>query len=350
MISIIISAYKNDKYIIEALNSVVKSAKNFEYEILLGVDNCEQTMEGLIKNYDKLPATLKIFYFPKVGTYVIRNSLASISKYEKVIFFDSDDIMADVTVEESIRLLDNNDVVKFKYHTFQNNFDESKKNSYQKSNTYHYGCFAVRRDSFLGLNGFEPWICAADGEFQWRVEANSYRISGVEKPGFYYRRHTTNLTIAGPTSMNSPLRKHYHNIKNDKIKRNQKQKLERLYNIEFLKINEQNINNYNSELNKLSVNNPYDFERDFELSKKKKSEILNALFNNEVKEPPKNEYKDLSVKSTIVQKRSQIDYDRVNYVFQNNNNKPTSMRVNKPTIPQQTRNNTSFLNKLNKKR
>jgi hypothetical protein len=69
-----------------------------------------------------------------------------------------------------------------------------------------------------------------------------------------------------------------------------------------------------------------------------------------VEEPPKNEYKDLSVKSTIEQKKSQIDYDRVNYVFQNSNNKLTSMRVNKPTIPQQTRNNTSFLNKLNKKR
>lgn len=350
MISIIISAYKNDKYLVEALESVVRSAKNFEYEILLGVDNCPETMNGLIKDYDKLPNTLKIFYFPKVGTYVIRNSLAKYAKYEKIIFFDSDDIMSDVTVGESVRLLENNDIVKFKYYTFHNNFDESKKKSYQKSGSYHYGCFGIRKDSFLGLNGFEPWICAADGEFKWRSEANTYRITGVEEPGFYYRRHTTNLTIAGPTSMNSPLRKHYHNIKNDKIKRNQKQKLQRLYDIEFLNVNKTNIDNYTTEFNKLNIDNPYNFEKDFELSKKKKSDALKSVLNMSVEEPPKNEYKDLSVKSTIQQKRSQIDYDRVNYVFQNNNNKVSSMRVNKPTTPQPVRNNTSFLNKLNKKR
>jgi hypothetical protein len=89
----------------------------------------------------------------------------------------------------------------------------------------------------------------------------------------------------------------------------------------------------------------------FERGKLKRSDALNVVLNSDVaEEPPKNEYKDLSVKSTIEQKRSQIDYDRVNYVFQNNNNKLTSMKVNKPTIPQQSRNNTSFLNKLNKKR
>ena len=64
----------------------------------------------------------------------------------------------------------------------------------------------------------------------------------------------------------------------------------------------------------------------------------------------KNEYKDLTVKSQLEQKKSKIDYDRVNYVFQNTNNKITSMRINKPTNQQPIRNNTAFLNKLNKKR
>ena len=350
MISIIISAYKNDKYIIEALNSVVKSAKNFEYEILLGVDNCSETMNGLIRNYDSLPQKLKIFYFPKVGTYVIRNSLVKIAKFQKIIFFDSDDIMANITVEESIKLLDNNDIAKFKYYTFHNNFNESKKTSYQKSPSYHYGCFAIRKDSFIDLNGFEPWICAADGEFMWRTEANKYKISGVEKPGFYYRRHTTNLTIAGPTSMNSPLRKYYHNIKNEKIKKNQKQKLERLYDIECLTITKENLNSYTSELQKLNINNPYNFEKDFESYKKKKTDALNGVFDLGSQEPPKNEYKDLTVKTQLEQKKSTIDYERVNYVFQKSNNTITSMRINRPVTQQPVRNNTTFLNKLNKKR
>ena len=112
MVSVVISAYKNDRFLIEAINSVVKSAKNNNYEILLGVDNCQVTMSGLIKNKNLLPNTLKIYYFPKVGTYVIRNTLANIAKYENLIFFDSDDIMNDVTFDETIKALRNNDVAK----------------------------------------------------------------------------------------------------------------------------------------------------------------------------------------------------------------------------------------------
>ena len=59
MVSIIISAYQNDRFLIEALNSVVKSAKNFEFEILLGVDNCKTTMNGLISKRNLLPKNLK---------------------------------------------------------------------------------------------------------------------------------------------------------------------------------------------------------------------------------------------------------------------------------------------------
>jgi hypothetical protein len=348
MISVIISAYKNDKYLIEALDSVVESAKNFEYEILLGVDNCPETMNGLIKNYNKLPKKLKIFYFPKVGTYVIRNSLSNISKYDKIIFFDSDDIMSDITVEESIRLLDSNDIAKFKYYTFHNNFDKNKKTSYQKSPSYHYGCFAIKKESFLNLNGFEPWICAADGEFKWRSEANNYKISGVEKPGFYYRRHNTNLTIAGPTNMSSPLRKHYHNIKNDKIKRNQKQKLERLYNVKFLTITKDNINNYNSEFNKLNINNPYNSEMDFELNKKKKSDALNSVFNLNTKESPK----EIIIKKTLENTKKQINYDNVNQIF--NGQRHVSIVSKTPeNRSNNSKTNTEFLNKIlskNKKR
>ena len=287
MVSVVISAYKNDRFLIEAINSVVKSAKNNNYEILLGVDNCQVTMSGLIKNKNLLPNTLKIYYFPKVGTYVIRNTLANIAKHENLIFFDSDDIMNDVTFDETIKALRNNDVAKFKYALFYNNFDWNRVNTYQKSNGYHYGCFAIRKKSFLDLNGFEPWVCAADGEFKWRTESNGYKIFGVEKLGFYYRRHNTNLTVQGNTGMKSPIRKYYHKIRDEKAKNNQNQKLEKLNIVDCMSVDIKNIENFQKSLQDQKFFNPYSPPTDseitnqnFDISKQQKTKMIQKVFES----------------------------------------------------------------------
>lgn len=306
MVSIIISAYQNDRFLIEAINSVVKSAKNIEFEILLGVDNCKTTMNGLINKKNLLPKNLKIFYFPKVGTYVIRNSLANIASYENLIFFDSDDIMNDVTIEETVKALRNNDIAKFKYLLFYNNFDWNKISTYQKSKSYHYGCFAIRKSSFLSLNGFEPWICAADGEFKWRTEANGFRIVGIEKPGFFYRRHNTNLTVQGNTGMNSPIRKHYHKIRDEKAKNNQKQKLDVLYTINYLPVDIQNISDYEKNFSQLKIHNPY--------SSNNLEEIIKSGFG-QTKAQTSEKIK--KVFQGVQKQVSVINYDRVNQTQQN---------------------------------
>jgi glycosyltransferase involved in cell wall biosynthesis len=98
MISIIITAHNNDFFLYETLDSINKSNVNFDYEILLGVDNCQITMDSIKDNINKISENVKVFYFPKVGTYVIRNSLAKISKFDDLLFVDSDDILTDDTL------------------------------------------------------------------------------------------------------------------------------------------------------------------------------------------------------------------------------------------------------------
>jgi glycosyltransferase involved in cell wall biosynthesis len=48
MISIIVTAYKNTSYIKETLESIINSCGDLEYEILIGIDNCIETMKFLI--------------------------------------------------------------------------------------------------------------------------------------------------------------------------------------------------------------------------------------------------------------------------------------------------------------
>ena len=62
---------------------------------------------------ETLPPNIKILFFnKKPGTYVIRNTLALESKYDNLIFFDSDDIMKDNTVTDVLKNLNSHDSVR----------------------------------------------------------------------------------------------------------------------------------------------------------------------------------------------------------------------------------------------
>jgi GT2 family glycosyltransferase len=50
-ISIIIPTYKNVNFLIPCLNSLMYSCENlFEFEILLGIDNCQETLDFVSQN------------------------------------------------------------------------------------------------------------------------------------------------------------------------------------------------------------------------------------------------------------------------------------------------------------
>lgn len=334
MISVIISAYNNDKFILEALKSVESSAKQIDHEILLGIDNCEITMNYLKSNFNNLPKKLKVFFFPKVGTYVIRNTLAKISEFENIIFFDSDDILHENTISESLSVLNNFEVVRYKYRLFNNTFESEKKDQYVKGEVYHTGCFGIKKKTFLSLNGFEPWICAADGEFHWRLKSNQHSSNNTSDIGLYYRRHGDNLTMAGNTGMNSPLRKKYHLIKNQKIKNNQSGKLDILNVSDFLQITKENISNYYPIFQKLNIKpNSFDNLQD-------RSKIEDELSKKQ----------NIILPSKIVEKTNkQIDYNKINEIFEKNKSSYLNQKKQNLVSDNKSTKNTDLLTKLTTK-
>jgi len=93
-VSIIIPAWKADKWINDCLQSIYDQSwfknKDNKWEILIGVDNCEDTKSAICPK-----GNTKIHYFTiHYGPYVIRNTLAyKVAKYKNLLFFDSDDLM-----------------------------------------------------------------------------------------------------------------------------------------------------------------------------------------------------------------------------------------------------------------
>jgi len=207
MISIIIPAYKATKYIDECVSSI---KGNVEHEILIGVDGCEETYNH-IKHLDN------VFFFPKnMGPFVIKNTLADVSKYEKLLFFDSDDIMDVGALDRLAKVVNSVDYVKLNYINFNNNRNRIDLFGHKMNDAI----IAIDKKVFNILNGFYPWRCGADTEFTNRLVFN--KMKSITPPdAFYYRRlHGENLTMKKETGHGSSIRNEYVNIINKNIREN----------------------------------------------------------------------------------------------------------------------------------
>ena len=117
-VSIIITAYKMKNYIKETLDSISNQTyfiNNTNYEILIGVDGCEETLNYLytiMENY----SNLKIFMMEKnYGTFITTNTIMSIAKYDNLIRFDSDDIMLPNLIEFVMKESENENIDSIKF-------------------------------------------------------------------------------------------------------------------------------------------------------------------------------------------------------------------------------------------
>lgn len=205
-ISIVLPVYNNTEYVIESISSIYKSGINIDYELLIGIDGCKQTLE-LFKDLEVNEKT-KVFFFEKnVGPYIIRNSLFLKSRFENVVFFDSDDIMCETMLYSIGSGLNNYDVIYPKMKNFIKKGDEFLE--VNKRREWGGGVFGIKKSVFSELNGFEPWFVGADTEFNQRLLFNRKKIIKLNKVLFFRRIHNTNLTTSKETGFNSELRQSY---------------------------------------------------------------------------------------------------------------------------------------------
>lgn len=213
-VSVIIPTYKNTEFLLECLNSVIISCKKCcEFEILLGIDNCQDTLKfvslySIFKNKN-----ISVYYFPKnVGPYIIRNSLASKAKYDNLLFFDSDDVMMQDTVKIIMENFNNKELLKFKFYNFQDGTDYNDFKNLSLSSIFAHASFLIKKEKFLKMNGFFGWKCGADAEFAERYEGQGHEISTLDVPIYYRRYHTKNITKLPETNLTSKLRNRYGEI------------------------------------------------------------------------------------------------------------------------------------------
>lgn len=299
-LSIIIPTFNNTKYIDESLNTIMNSGKHHNIEILIGIDGCEKTLNHIEqKTY---PDFVKFYYFSSNnGPYDIKNSLVQISNSDNLLFFDSDDIMTESTISEIISNIGYYDMVRLKYKEIIDGKIQDKKEN------YHEGNFAIKKSIFLSMNGFEPWMCAADSDFLGRLYKRKPRIYHTKNLSVYYRRHSDSLTKRSDTGMASKLRGNYAKIsKNKKGNGNPSILHTRPYEVVTTET--------------FTITKEYDYQREI------RNQKLDMIFNKTIRK---------SVEVPQHKKPDPVILDRLDFLYKNKTEEPRIIKTNKPNNRQE---------------
>ena len=288
-LSVIIPTYKNVIFLDELFLSIENSRYDNEFEVLIGIDNCYETIDYI---YNKeFPKNFKFFFFlENQGPYVIKNTLVEISQYDKILFFDSDDVILPNLFEEIDSQLNTYDLIKPKYIDFEDNNNQREFKS--KKNTFGEGVFGIKKDIFLSINGFEGWRVAADSDLMSRLYKMNLKILHTNHILFHRRLHKNSLTIHPETNLSSKMRAKYFFISKNKPKH-------------FLKLEELKTSKYkvvdieNKEFTKSLIELKEEHEITEYEKKKLKHESISTIFSNQPKKD-------------IPKEPKKINYDAIN--------------------------------------
>jgi len=239
-ISILITAWQTKNFIEECLDSIEKQTyfnNNDNYEILLGIDACQDTLDKVINIKNKY-RNLHIFMMSEnKGTYVTTNTLLDLVKFENIIIFGSDDIMKSTMISKIMYNKKDYDVVRFGFDDFKENINNAIKNNYMRA----VGAIFYKKNVIDLAGGYRDWRCSGDFELLRRIE-NHIRIKEIDDSLFYRRSHPNSLCERDDTGLGTPLRKEY-NKQVRSYKKNENIKIDKIVN-SYIKIgdekNEQN--------------------------------------------------------------------------------------------------------------
>ena len=210
-ISIIIPFYNRLKLVEKTIISVLRqTASNWEL-ILVDDGTTEEGLEKLIKKYSSESVKfLKRDRLPK-GAPTCRNIGAANSRFDYLLFFDSDDIMASYAIEERTKVIKGNidksfyifDAVKLSNNNakfFQSCIISPVSDPLLRflrfQQTWATPCVVWKKDTFCNINGWDENVVSwQDGELHVRLllNCNNYHWENP-LPDSFVRIHDNRIT------------------------------------------------------------------------------------------------------------------------------------------------------------
>lgn len=180
LVSVLMTAYNREKYIGEAIESVLESSFG-DWELIISDDlSVDKTVE-IARHYENLDKRIKVFVNSKnLGDYPNRNKAASYASGKYLKYLDADDVIYYYGLEVMVRFMERFPEAGFGLSSYPD--DEccfprliSPREIFLESfgNCNHFsrgpGSSIIRRDVFEKLGGFSGKQFVGDQEFWLKI-------------------------------------------------------------------------------------------------------------------------------------------------------------------------------------
>lgn len=219
LVSILIPIHNAEKYLDEAIMSVIKQSYK-KIEIICIENGSKDNSLALLKNYSKIYKHLKVIHLKKASLSDALNKGINMSQGEYIARMDADDISHPKRIEKQIKFLKKNKSVSIvgtniNLIDHQGNFlrkiyyplkFKDLKKKLEVDSYIAHPSVIMRKKIFKKLKGYRFQFCPAEDYDLWLRAIHHFKIENMKEFLLNYREHSSKMgsvmelqTILGAT-------------------------------------------------------------------------------------------------------------------------------------------------------
>lgn len=203
LITVYITNYNYAKFIRQSIESVLNQTMQ-DFELLIIDDGSTDNSREIIEEY-RDHEKIDIIYQQNKGLNVTNNIALRVSNGKYIMRLDADDFLTEDALELMTGILEQDDEIGLvfpDYYLVDENgtiTEEFKRHNFTDEvslmdQAAHGACTVIRVKHLRALGGYNESFSCQDGYELWVNFIAHYKVRNVNKPLFYYRRHSSNLT------------------------------------------------------------------------------------------------------------------------------------------------------------
>jgi CMP-N-acetylneuraminic acid synthetase len=203
LLTVYITNYNYGRYIKQAIESVLHQTFQ-DFELYIIDDGSTDDSRAIIETYSTHPQ-VKIIYQHNKGLNITNNIALRVSAGKYIIRLDADDYLHNDALEQMVSRIETNENIALVFPDYFIVDDNNHKTGVVRRMNFekdvslmdlpaHGACTLIRKDILVSIGGYDERYSCQDGYDLWIKLINNYKVSNINKPLFYYRRHQQNLT------------------------------------------------------------------------------------------------------------------------------------------------------------
>jgi CMP-N-acetylneuraminic acid synthetase len=203
LVTVYVTNHNYGHYIRQAMDSLFdQTFKNFEI-ILIDDGSTDDSREIIERHYSN--SGINIIYQQNKGLNVTNNIALRVARGKYIMRLDADDFLDKNALLVMSNMLESDDDLGLVFpdyyvvdHVGTTLFLE-RRHAFDKDVTLmdqpaHGACTMIRREFLLAVGGYDENFRYQDGYELWIKFTAKYKVTNVNLPLFYYRRHGVNIT------------------------------------------------------------------------------------------------------------------------------------------------------------